>query len=214
MNLPFTREQFFEVFASYNVAVWPAQVVLVALAVSMTLLVLRSPEKAGRFVSAGLALLWCWMGLAYHLAFFWHINPAAPFFAMLSLGASAAFAWFGVVRASLNFKQGWSASRVAGLAVIMFALAGYPAIGAIIGHRYPAAPTFGLPCPITIFTFGILLMANRSFPKAVIVAPLLWAIIGSAAAFTLDVIQDLGLVAMIVLGAYMMLRRGRNASSS
>lgn len=68
-----------------------------------------------------------------------------------------------------------------------FALAVYPAIGEPIGHTYPASPTFGLPCPTTLFTFGILLMAAQGLPRAVIIAPLVWAIIGSAAAFALGV---------------------------
>lgn len=32
MQLPFTTEQFFDVFRAYNTAVWPAQLVLVVLA--------------------------------------------------------------------------------------------------------------------------------------------------------------------------------------
>lgn len=92
MDLPFTKAQFFEVFAAYNVAVWPAQFVLTLLAVAMLVLVIRGPERAGRLVSYGLALLWAWMAIAYHLAFFWSINPAAPLFAAISLAAAAAFA--------------------------------------------------------------------------------------------------------------------------
>lgn len=70
MNLPFTQDQFFGVFAAYNVAVWPAQFVLTVLAISMLVIVLWMPERAGRPVSYGLALLWCWLALAYRLAFF------------------------------------------------------------------------------------------------------------------------------------------------
>jgi hypothetical protein len=51
MNLPFTQEQFFEIFPAYNVAVWPAQFVLNVLAIAMVVLVLRAPERAGRLVS-------------------------------------------------------------------------------------------------------------------------------------------------------------------
>jgi len=162
MNLPFTQEQFFEIFPAYNVAVWPAQFVLNVLAIAMVVLVLRAPERAERLVSYGLALLWCWLALAYHLAFFWSINPAAPFFAGVSLAAAGAFAWFGGVRGALQFQQGMSARSAVGLSMVMFALAVYPAIGEYIGHRYPALPTFGLPCPTAIFTLGVLLMAVPS----------------------------------------------------
>ena len=204
MNLPFTQDQFFGVFAAYNVAVWPAQFVLTALAIAMLVIVLWMPERAGRPVSYGLALLWCWLALAYHLAFFWRINPAAPVFAGISLAGAGGFAWYGGVRGGLRFRQGLSARGAVGLLVVLFALAVYPAIGESIGQTYPASPTFGLPCPTTLFTFGILLMAAQDLPRAVIIAPLVWAIIGSAAAFALGVTQDLALVVVVLLGAYML----------
>ena len=105
MNLPFTPTQFFAVFTSYNEAVWPMQIILVLVAVTMAAAVLRFPERAGRIVSAGLALLWCWLGLGYHLAFFWAINPAAPLFAAISLAGSGAFLWLGLFKTSLRFQR-------------------------------------------------------------------------------------------------------------
>lgn len=206
MDLPFSREQFFEVIAAYNVAVWPAQFVLTLLAIGIVVLVLRRPGSAGRLVSYGLALLWGWTALAYHLAFFWSINPAAPFFATISLVAAAAFVWFGGMRGGLQFRKGLSVTAALGLVVVMFALAGYPAIGEYIGHRYPASPTFGLPCPTTLFTFGILLMATPNLSKALLVAPLVWAVIGSTAAFALGVTQDWGLAVVAVAGGYLLFR--------
>lgn len=143
MDLPFSREQFFEVIADYNVAVWPAQFALTLLAVAIVVLVIRWPERVGRLVSYGLALLWGWVALAYHLAFFWSINPAAPIFAAVSIAAAAAFIWFGGIHGGLQFEKGLSVTAILGLVVVMFALAGYPAIGQYIGHRYPASPTFG-----------------------------------------------------------------------
>lgn len=214
MDLPFSRAQFFEVIADYNLAVWPAQFVLILLAVAMAVLIIRGPARAGRLVSYGLVLLWVWVALVYHLAFFWRINPAAPIFAAVSVAAAAAFFWFGGVRGGLRFEKGLSATGILGLVVVMFALAGYPAVGEYIGHRYPASPTFGLPCPTTIFTFGILLMAAPDLPKAVILAPLVWAVIGSSAAFALGVTQDLGLVVVALLGVYLLLRRASPANIS
>jgi hypothetical protein len=96
----------------------------------------------------------------------------------------------------------------------MFALVGYPAIGEVLGHSYPAVPTFGLPCPTTIFTFGVLLMASANLPRILVIGPLIWAVIGSVAAFALDVTQDLGLVVMVVLGLYMLLHDASPAKHS
>jgi hypothetical protein len=59
----------------------------------------------------------------------------------------------------------------------------------------PELPTFGLPCPTTIFTIGLLALAPSSSPRAVLAVPILWCLVGSQAAFLLDVAPDFGLLA-------------------
>lgn len=185
MNLPFTSAQFFEVFAHYNEAVWPVHILLYALALAVIVLALVVPARAGRAAAFVLAYLWAWVALVYQLGFFWQINPAAPGFAALSLLAMVGFLWAGSGKGRLRFVAGWSARKGGGLALAVFALAGYPLVGILFGHVYPAAPSFGLPCPTTLFTFGVLLMAAPGFPRVLVLAPLTWAIIGSSAALSL-----------------------------
>ncbi|WP_332670733.1 DUF6064 family protein [Aromatoleum sp.] len=204
MNFPFTKAQFFDVFAAYNNAVWPAQFVLAFIAIALLVLILLAPRRAGRFVAFGLAVLWAWLALVYHLAFFWAVNPTAPLFAAVSLGAAGAFVWSGGIRNGLVFESGISSRRAVGLLVILYALALYPVIGESIGHRYPRTPTFGLPCPTTLYTFGILLMASPGFSRTMVIGPLVWSLIGAGAAFALDVPQDFGLVVVAVLGVYLL----------
>jgi hypothetical protein len=44
MRAPFTREQFFTVFASYNESVWPMQLLLLALGVFTVAMAIRGPR--------------------------------------------------------------------------------------------------------------------------------------------------------------------------
>ena len=141
--------------------------------------------------------------------FFWQINPAAPLFAALALLAAALFAWLGVIKNRLRIVTGMPCRRALGLAVAMFAVAIYPALGGLSGHTYPATPTFGLPCPVTIFTFGVTHMASNDLPKGLLLVPLLWAVIGSMAAWTLGVVQDFTLVVVAVLGTCQLFRTRR-----
>jgi len=196
--LPFTPEQFFAVFTRYNREVWPMQFVLLALAVLCVAFLLSRREWASRQVAKLLAALWAWMAVAYHFQQFAKINPAAWAFGALCLLGAAAFVWYGVVKKTLAFSPVGGARGAAGWLLIAFALVVYPAIGYALGHRYPAAPTFGLPCPTTIFTLGLLLFAVPPVPKLVWVVPLVWAAVGSVAAFQLGVLQDL---ALLVAGA-------------
>ena len=85
MQLPFTREQFFDLFVAYNEALWPA---VVALWIASTVIVARrlsARHQHDRWVSALLVGHWAWSALAYHVAFFTRINPAAWLFAALFL---------------------------------------------------------------------------------------------------------------------------------
>jgi hypothetical protein len=198
MSLPFSHAQFFEVLVRYNEAVWPSQVVLTLCALAAVAL-LFVPGR-GRAVSLILAALWAWMAIAYHVAFFLAINPAALLFAVVFLAGAAAFAW-----SKLRF--GWpGATRGAwGIALIAYALAGYPLLGAMFGQHYPAAPTFGLPCPTTLFTAGMLLFLKPPYPRHVLIVPLAWTLVGSQAALLLGVPQDFGLIVAALALAWLAL---------
>lgn len=206
MNLPFTPDQFFEVMAAYDRGVWPAQVLLVFAALATVWLAFRRIPGSGRLVSGVLALLWAWMAIAYHWAYFTTINRAAWAFGAICLVGAAAFAWWGVHKKQVQVETNPGVVAVFGWGLIAFALLPYPGIGKLLGHDYPAAPTFGLPCPTTIFTIGMLMLMTPSTPRWVYLAPLLWTLVGSTAAFLLDVYQDLGLVVAGLAGVWAMSR--------
>ena len=95
-----------------------------------------------------------------------------------------------------------------GATLVLFALVVYPAFSVYVGHSYPAMPTFGLPCPTTIFTIGVLAFLVRPYPRSPLVVPVLWCLVGVQAAFLLGVPQDLGLGVAAVLGALLLFRPG------
>ena len=99
MSLPFTVEQFVEVFAQYNLAVWPAPLVLTALAALCVLAMFTRLRWRGLLISAVLGVLWLWLALAYHWAFFSRINPIAIAFALVSAAGALLFLWHGCTTA-------------------------------------------------------------------------------------------------------------------
>jgi hypothetical protein len=190
MTLPFSRQQFFDVIARYNEAVWPAQIALFALALGVAIWVLAR-RGHGRVIGWLLASLWAWMAVAYHFAFFSAINPAAWLFGAAFLGHASLSM---VYARALRFESVRGADRVAGVVLIAYGLIGYPILGWLVGHAYPHVPTFGLPCPTTILTLGVLLLAQRPVPAALFAVPLALSAVGSVAAFQLGVPQDFGLL--------------------
>jgi hypothetical protein len=206
VQLPFTTEQFYAVFRDYNTTLWPAQVVLLALAGVAMVLVVWPRRFSGPGVSIILALLWAWMGLAYHLAFFTSISALAYAFAAMFLVGSLLFLWHGVGRRRLEFRVAANARSVVGLLLVGFALIVYPAWSPFSGHRYLESPTFGLPCPTTIFTLGLLAFLIRPYPRSPLVVPVLWSLVGVQAAFLLGVPQDLALAVVAVFGIVLIAR--------
>jgi len=204
--LPFTVEQFFGVFRAYNQAVWPVQWVLVALALVALVMAARPNRWSNQVVAAILGGLWLWLGLAYHLAFFSAINPVAYAFAAVSVAGGLAFVWFGVVRRQLRFRVSFQPRGWLGWALVTFSLAIYPAWAVVAGHRFPEFATFGLPCPTTIFTIGMLAFLVPPYPRWPLVAPVLWCFVGAQAAFLLAVPQDLGLLVAAVAGVFLLVR--------
>lgn len=214
MQIPFTAEQFFGVFRLYNNTVWPAQVVLLALAVLAVIFIALQRPWSGVAVSAILALLWVWLGAAYHLAFFARINPVAYGFGALSIVGGLLFAWHGVLRRRIEFAFAMSLRAGLGVALLAFALLLYPVWATLAGHGYPELPTFGLPCPTTIFTIGLLALASGPSLRAVLTVPILWSLVGSQAAFLLDVAPDFGLLAAGVAAIGLFVWPGRTQETT
>lgn len=214
MRPPFTAEQFFHVFAAYNLAVWPAQIGWTALAVVTALAAARGPRWSARPVMLALALLWAWMGGAYHWLFFTEINRAAWIFGAAFLLEAGLLGWTALRPGAPGFRAEGDLFGYAGAALIVYALVLYPLLGSLAGHAYPAKPTFGLPCPTTIFTVGVLLWARPRVPWQVLVVPALWSVIGMSAASHFGVLEDLGLPVAGVGGGALALWKGRARPST
>lgn len=210
MRIPFTAAQFFDVFRAYNEAVWPMQLLLLAAALAAVALAFSARPRAAQGVSGILAALWLWMGAVYHILFFREINSAAALFGALFIGQGALFAWV-AWSARLHFEVGRDVRGVAGAALIGYALLVYPILGFVGGRVYPAAPTFGLPCPTTIFTLGLMLWARAPVPRLILVVPLLWAVVGTSAALQLGVPEDFGLLGAGILAMSILRPRRRQA---
>ncbi|HXI65919.1 MAG TPA: DUF6064 family protein [Gemmatimonadales bacterium] len=201
MSLPFTPKAFLQVFVDYNQAVWPAQVFLYFLAVVLTGVAHRGRGRATRWVALGLAGLWAWMGLEYHIGFFRIINPAALGFGIAFLVQAWLFLVWGVTTPNIAVGEVKGGRAWLGGAMLAYALAFYPLLGWLLGHRFHASATVGLPCPTTIATLGLLVWVRPRPPWWLWVVPLAWAVVGSSAAFALGMWEDLGLLAAGVAAA-------------
>jgi hypothetical protein len=193
MKIPFSVDEFFNVFERYNLSLWPIQLFFYILALLAVIVIFRRGNNSSQIVMSILAFFWVWMGVVYHIIYFSSINKAAYLFGIIFLVQGFLFFYFGVLRKEIRFEYNLNPSGVIALLFIAYALIFYPLIGYSLGHIYPRIPTFGVPCPTTIFTFGILLYSINRIPWYIILVPLLWSIVGFSAALNLSVREDFGL---------------------
>ena len=188
--LPFTHQQFIFVFSVYNGAIWPLQPIVHAAGLLMLALLLRPSTGSDRYSLVLLAAMWIWTGFVYQIGFFSTINPIA-------LAFGAAFVLEGVllldaaVRGRIAFGTSRGLRRATGWALLIYSLLLYPLLGIALGADYFELPAFGLtPCPVTMTTVGVLLLASSPVPRRLYVIPVTWAIVGGSAAGLLRMPQD------------------------
>jgi len=214
MRLPFTVDEFLAVFQSYNLAIWPAQILAYLAGAVVIFLLFTRPKHSDRMISAIVTLMWLWNGIVYHMVFFSVINKAAFLFGALFVVQCILFFWKGVIRSDLLFgfsKDGYS---LTGCLFVCYAMVLYPVLGILAGHSWPHSPVFGVaPCPSTIFTFGLLLLTRECVPKPLLIIPFLWAVIGLSAALNLRVYEDFGLLVAGLAGTTLLLMRDRKTQA-
>jgi hypothetical protein len=91
---------------------------------------------------------------------------------------------------------------VLSLAFCMYALA-YPLLALASGLHWPRLPSFGVPCPSTLLTVGLLLGLPPRRLRGLSVIPWLWCLVAGSAAVVLGIRPDLMLwVGAVALGSY------------
>jgi len=102
MKLPFSVDEFLQVFKHYNLSVFPAQILLYVLAVVTVILSIKRTISSDRILNLILAFFWLWMGIVYHLLFFTTINKAAYLFGGLFIIEGSLFIYFGIIKKKIS----------------------------------------------------------------------------------------------------------------
>ena len=214
MRVPFSIDDFFAVFERYNSDIWPLQLIFYALAIIAIVGLMMKLKNASQMLNQLLSFLWLWMGIVYHINYFASINPAANFFGGMFIMQGLIFAYLSVNKTKLEYRFNLTnIHSIVGIGFIVYGMVLYPLLNYLSGITFPRSPTFGLPCPSTIFTFGLLLIATRKIPWYIFIIPFLWSLIGFSAALTLSIEQDLVLGITGVVSVVLILLRKTQVTS-
>jgi len=210
MNISLTLEQLLDTFERYNLDIWPMQIIAYLLGIIAVFFVINRTGYSSRIVMGIITFMWLWAAIGFYLLYFGPVYKIAYIFGAFSVIQAVLFL-AGVFKPKISFGFRRNLFSITGLVFIAYAMIGYPVIGYFVGHLYPQSPAFGLaPCPVTVFTFGLLLMTDKKVPKLYLIIPLLWAL-GGFMPVSVGIIEDIGLIVAGVLGTAMILYRDRKS---
>jgi len=207
MKTPIITEQFFKVFEKYNHAIFPVQIVLFLLSILALIVIGSKIKQKDKFVAGILTVLWLWMGIGYHIAFF--SGTVAYGYGLLFVVQGFLFLWEGVILYNLKFVFRMSIQAYVGYFFILYGLIIYPIVGYLIEPHLSRTISIGLPSPTIILTFGFLLLCDKKFSKFLLIIPSLWAVIGISAVIKLGVYQDAMMLIAAIIADVLILRRKR-----
>ena len=191
--MDFTQEEFFQALTKYHNAIWPMPWILFFIGIGALAALLSRWRLRRPIILGALSFLWLWCGtifLGYFCSGYISHTTFVPQAFLFSL--QGILFMITAVRSNecLDFDFSRSSFEVIGIVVACFALIVWPLIGNITGQFYPAAPVFGEACPITIFTFGILLCSKSRVPWYFMLIPFVWSLTGLIGVIQLGVYDD------------------------
>ena len=208
-----TIEELLLIFERFNQAIWPFQFVAYILGIVAVFFIFKQTRYSTKIVLAILSFFWLWSGIVFCLMYWVPSYVYAYGFGLLCIIQGLLFL-MGVI------KQDWPDSPksrshfITGIVFVAYAMAGYPILGYFLGHVYPEFIPFGLvPCPTTVFTFGLFLLMNKKFPRYYLVVPFIVAIASLLAVYK-GVYEDIGLFLAGLIGIFLILHSAKKVERS
>ena len=205
-------EEFFDLFGSYNEMYLIVIVLTNVLAIIALLMVFRKSEYSNRVISFTLAFLWLWIGIVFGILVF---GPFPTVLAGIEMSGSwylfgSIFAihgiillYFGVIKDTVSYSWKPGSRHFFGLLFIVFGLVIYPFVGVLTGRVFPEYPVFGIaPCPVTLFTIGLLLWSDKKPSLPLVAIPIFWALMGVVPVLFYGIYADIVTILSGIIALY------------
>jgi hypothetical protein len=111
-----------------------------------------------------------------------------------------------LVTERLRFSYGTQIKDYIAYILIAYGLIIYPVIIFFVEGSFCETIVLGLPCPSTIFTFGLIILTTQKFPKYLLIIPSIWAVIGLSAAIHIGVIQNVMIIISAIVAVFFVLK--------
>ena len=211
--LSYTAEVLQSLVDYYNLALWPGQLLAVALTLMALLLVAFPRRWGGRAIAVVLAAGWLWVGWVYYIERLGRIDFSAPLYGAAFLLQGLLLLWTGALRGALSWTVRLDLYGSVALLLLLIAVFLLPASVWFKDEGWTQLRLVGLmPLPTVLFTIGMLLLLTAGkTPLHLTLIPLLWSLAASATAWTLAQTAETALAALCVLASVLLIWRGRVA---
>jgi len=199
-------EDFMMVLESYNLAIWPLQIFSYILIIVALFFSFKSTKYSLKIILGILSLLWLFNGIVFSLLY-WAPSHLFGYVFGICFTLQGLIFLYGLKKSDITISFPGITYTSIGIIFVVYAIIGYQVFGYYLGHIYPKFFPVGLvPCPTTIFTFGIFLIISKRIPIIYYAIPLIIAI-GGILAVNIGIYEDIGLIITGLLGAILIIRR-------
>ena len=175
--LLFSPQTYYRTIERYNLEIWPAQLVGVAIGLAIIALLMVKGATRERIIAALMAGCWLWIGWAFHYQRYAQINWAAPWIAAtFALEALLLAAVGGIARRFVLSPAAGREFRIA-IALIAIIVVGYPLLAPLAARPWTTAEVFGVAAdPTGLVTVAVLALVRGRIKWLLLVVPMLWCL--------------------------------------
>ena len=204
--LSFSLEEFLVVLENYNVAIWPLQIIAYALILLVLFILLKPTKYSTKIVSAILSFFWLFTGIVFCFIY-WAPSHIFGYIFGICCTAQGLLFLYSLLRSDITIGLPNKANMLIGVLFILYAVIGYQILGYYLDHIYPKFFAVGLvPCPTTIFTFGLFVIVNTKIPIKYVAIPFVISLGGFLAAYN-GIYEDIGLIILGIWGTILIIKR-------
>jgi hypothetical protein len=204
--LSFSLEEFLVVRESYNLDIWPLQIIAYVLILLVLFISLTPTKYSAKIVSSILSLFWLFTGIVFCFIY-WAPTHIFGYIFGICCTVQGLFFLYSLIRSDITIDPQDKSYKLIGILFVLYAIIGYQVFGYYLGHIYPKFFAVGLvPCPTTIFTIGVFLMMNTKIPIKYVAIPFVISLGGFLAAYN-GIYEDIGLIILGVWGIILIIKR-------
>ncbi len=196
-------EIFWNTIAAYNASTWPAQILLMLVAIVLTLLLYLRPTHGVRVaMKIFMAVLNFWIAGVYYVVY---CRPREHFDMLAIFWAIMGCIWiYDVVTKHASLERTGHHAR---FALLLFAMPFlYPLCSLALGREFPMMVSPVMPCSVAVFTIALMLAFSERVNVVLAMFLCHWALVGLSKVYFFGLPEDFLLAFSVVPALYILFK--------